>query len=56
MARRETVEEFPGLELNDQSLEVVKNFCYLCVTVGGILSIIRNGYIKFRSILRFSLV
>ena len=55
-ARRDVVEEFPDLELNGQSLEVVKNFCYLCVTLESILARIRNGCIKFRSILPVSLV
>ena len=28
-----TAEGFPRIELNDQSLEIVKKFCYLCDTI-----------------------
>ena len=29
----EIVEDFPGTELNDQSLEIVEKFCYLGTTI-----------------------
>ena len=43
-------EDFPGIKLNEQPLEIVKKFCYLGDTKGGragandsIITRIRNG-------------